>query len=160
MLRRSRHIAAFGGAFLIAMAAQVAGTSKAAADGIVCNQDHVRIWFTYMKQDNNCDGTKWRQFFWWEVAPGTCQTFFTESAANRMYLYYAIAEDGFEWTGPYNEKVDFANNNRPGGMCFDDAQGLACTNAGSDCETVGHSLQAIGSATRWTVTLRGPAPPP
>jgi hypothetical protein len=77
---------------------------------------------------------------------------FSESAANRFYIYYAIAEDGTEWPGTNNYKVDNNNNNQPPGMCFDLAQGVTCTNPGTDCRVKSHSVQSVGNFARWSVS--------
>src|SRR6266705_2296541 len=109
--RISMRMAMLVGTFLISAAAQFVDTSKAAADGLVCNNYSTGIWFTYMKPNNTCSGTKWSQFHWWHVNAGApCQQLFSESAANRTYIYYAIADDGTEWLGSNNYKVDFATN--------------------------------------------------
>lgn len=151
--RISTRMAMLVATFLISASAQFVDISKAAADGVVCNNTNTGIWFTYMKPDNTCSGTKWKQFHWFHINAGApCQTVFTENAANRTYIYYAIGDDGTEWPGTNNYKVDFNTNNLPGGTCFDLAQGVSCTNPGTNCLVKTHSVQSVGNFTRWKVT--------
>ncbi len=46
---------------------------------------------------------------WWNIDPGTCALVYADDLEdlNRYWYYYADAEDGAVWSGPYGASVPF-----------------------------------------------------
>jgi uncharacterized membrane protein len=73
-----------------------------------CNHYPAHIWVMITFYNSNCepDG-KFESMGWWSIAPGNCVNVYNNDLAdlNPYWYYYAEAEDGAVWAGPYKVAV-------------------------------------------------------
>jgi uncharacterized membrane protein len=73
-----------------------------------CNQYSSTVWLTIMWYHPNCpDGGDWEKAGWWGISPSGCANVFDADLdeINRYYCFYAEADDGTVWAGPYARNV-------------------------------------------------------
>ena len=86
----------------------------------LCNSYPVRIWTAIMYFNPDECGGEGRDFLmvaWWPIEPGSCANVFGDDLedVNRYWYYYAIADDGAEWAGPYVNQVQ---SDKPVHQCW------------------------------------------
>lgn len=109
-----------------------------------CNRHTQTLWVTIMFYHPNCpDGGDWEKKGWWGIAPGECNVVFGGDLddLNQYYCFYAEANDGVVWAGPYVRSV----TNR----AFDWCENVSST----DARDVGYRLLDIGDNDDYTVNL-------
>jgi uncharacterized membrane protein len=75
-----------------------------------CNSYHMRIWTAISFYNPGCPDDPWQEMGWWPVEPGTCSLVYANDLAdlNQYWYYYADADDGAFWAGPFPASVTFA----------------------------------------------------
>jgi hypothetical protein len=100
------------------------------------NSYPTKVWVTIMRYDPNGCGQygNWATAGWWGINPG--QQVWAFSTNNRWACYYADADDGAHWSGPYGPAYVYYE-------AFD-----SCINIGSTAAygTVGMRLIDVGSS--------------
>jgi uncharacterized membrane protein len=103
-----------------------------------------RIWIAIMRYDPaGCGGQygNWATKGWWSIQPG--ESVYAFNTNNRYFCYYAEAQDGGVWNGPYGPIYVYRD-------AFD-----SCVNIGSTAAygTVGTRLKDGGNVDKFTVNL-------
>jgi uncharacterized membrane protein len=88
------------------------------------------------------DGGNWEKAGWWMMRPGESKVVFGGSASfNQFWYFFAHAEDGALWTGPFQEIVP------PRAFQW-------CENVGDTASrTIGMRELDVGSVNDYTLTL-------
>lgn len=110
----------------------------------ICNAYSKTVWVAIMWYTPNCiDGGDWTKEGWWGIAPNQCANVFGGdlSDVNRYFCYYAIADDGTLWSGPYHRSIP--------DHVFDWCEWVA----DSQSYDVGFRLLDIGDNDDFTLTL-------
>jgi uncharacterized membrane protein len=108
------------------------------------------IWAAIMYYQPGCsDGGNWEKKGWWRMTPGQGKIVYGGSLddLNRYYCYYAMADDGAKWSGPYVRFLPY--------QAFDWCEWTACSHSdGSPCGfNAGLRLLDINSYDNYTLTL-------
>lgn len=108
------------------------------------------LWVAIMYYSPGCsDGGDWEKKGWWRLTPGQRKVVYGGDLAdlNRYYCFYAEADDGAVWAGPYVRFLPY--------QAFDWCEWTACSHSdGSPCGvTVGLRLLDIDSNDDFTVNL-------
>jgi len=102
-----------------------------------------RIWIAIMRYDPAGCGQygNWATKGWWSIQPG--ESVYAFNTNNRYFCYYAEAQDGRVWSGPYGPIYVYRE-------AFD-----SCVNIGSTAAygTVGTKLKDGGNVDKCTVNL-------
>ena len=64
------------------------------------------------------EGGDFQMMGWWNLNPGSCALVYANDLEdlNRYWYYYAIADDGAEWAGPFTNSVPDAAFNQCWGI--------------------------------------------
>ncbi|MBD1811958.1 DUF1036 domain-containing protein [Microcoleus vaginatus] len=110
----------------------------------ICNKYTHGVWVAIMYYRPNCsDGGNWAKKGWWRLNPGECKVVYGGSlrSLNRYYCYYAEADNGANWSGPYVRPVP--------PQAFDWCEWISNTQA----TNVGFRLLDINSYDNFTLNL-------
>jgi uncharacterized membrane protein len=115
-----------------------------------CNKYKTGVWVSIMYYEPGCsDGGDWVKKGWWRLTPGQCKVAYGGDLddLNRYFCFYADADDGAVWAGPYKRFVPF--------QAFAWCEWIACSHSdGSPCGfTAGFRLLDINSHDNFTVNL-------
>ena len=75
-----------------------------------CNKYKTGVWVSIMYYEPGCsDGGDWVKKGWWRLTPGQCKVAYGGDLddLNRYFCFYADADDGAVWAGPYKRFVPF-----------------------------------------------------
>ncbi len=116
----------------------------------ICSKYPQPLWVAIMYYEPGCsDGGDWVKKGWWRLTNGTCAVVYGGDLAdlNRYYCYYAKADDGATWSGPYNRFVPY--------NAFEWCEWTACSYSdGSPCGyNVGFRLLDIDGNDDFKLTL-------
>jgi uncharacterized membrane protein len=110
----------------------------------ICNNYTSSVFVAILYYSPNCpDGGDWAKKGWWRINTGECQVVHGGSlrSLNRYYGYYAEADNGATWAGPYVRAVPPQR--------FDWCEWTSSTQA----RDVGFRLLDINSYDNFTLTL-------
>lgn len=109
-----------------------------------CNSYPSRTWITIEWYRPNCpDGGDWEKEGWFKLEPGECANVFDQDLdeINAYYYFYAEADDGAVWAGPFIDCVPY--------IAFD-----WCTDTcNSESRDLGYREFNIGDNDDYTITL-------
>jgi uncharacterized membrane protein len=113
-----------------------------------CNAHTARIYVAISFADDEfCggEGGGWRNRGWWAIDPGSCGQVHSGivSNVNRLWYYYAVADDGIEWRGDFPTYVMDPD-------AFDICDGLPST----QMVRLGFREFDVGDSDDFTMTLR------
>jgi uncharacterized membrane protein len=109
-----------------------------------CNQYPQPVWVVIGWYDPGCaDGGDWSKAGWWYMNQGDCVNVLDVDLdeLNRYYVFYAEADDGAFWAGPYGTTVPWE--------AFD----MCWPTATSDARFLGLRLIDVGGNDDYTVNL-------
>lgn len=94
------------------------------------------------------EGDNFQMIGWWNIAPGACAFVYANDLEdlNRYWYYYAEAEDGAVWAGPYGASVPLAAFNQCYGI------GVIIEN-GNESVSIGFRELDIGDNDDYTLTF-------
>jgi uncharacterized membrane protein len=80
---------------------------------VLCNNYPTTIWTSimfYSPETCGGDGGDFEKMGWWPIAPGACALVYANDLedVNRFWYYYAEADDGAVWAGPFRTWVSLA----------------------------------------------------
>jgi uncharacterized membrane protein len=80
---------------------------------VLCNNYPVSIWTAimfYSPETCGGEGGNFEKMGWWPIAPGACALVYANDLAdvNKFWYYYAEADDGAVWAGPFRTQVSLA----------------------------------------------------
>lgn len=78
----------------------------------LCNSYPTGIWTAimfYSPETCGGDGGDFEMMGWWRVDPGSCVLVYANDLedVNQFWYYYAEADDGALWAGPFGANVSF-----------------------------------------------------
>src|SRR5690348_827545 len=76
----------------------------------ICNNYPQPVWVAIMFYHPNFpDGGNWEKRGWWRITTGQCKTVYGGDLddVNRYWCYYAEADDGATWSGPYRRFLPY-----------------------------------------------------
>jgi uncharacterized membrane protein len=115
----------------------------------ICNAYPKGVWVAIMYYAPDCEYGEWIKKGWWRLTPGQCKIVYGGDLAdlNRYYCFYAEADDGAVWAGPYKRFVPY--------QAFSWCEWIACSHSdGSPCGyTAGYRLLDIDNHDDFKLTL-------
>lgn len=116
----------------------------------LCNRYTSRIYTSicfYSPETCGGDGQNFETMGWWALNPGQCALVYANDLEdlNRYWYYYATADDGSVWSGPYNTSVTVA--------AFDGCYGTGVGGASSEFIGIGYRELDIGDNDDYTLTF-------
>jgi uncharacterized membrane protein len=115
----------------------------------VCNEYPHRVWVAIMfHSPETCagEGGNFQVMGWWSLDWRSCANVYAndlDDVDNRYWFYYAEADDGASWAGPWDAYVP--------GSAFDRCYGIGS----SDARIVGFREVDVGDSDSFTLTLIG-----
>jgi len=94
------------------------------------------------------EGDNFEMMGWWNIAPGSCALVYGDDLEdlNRYWYYYAEAEDGAVWSGPYGASVPI--------FAFDQCYGIGVViENGNESVEIGFRELDIDSYDDYTLTF-------
>jgi uncharacterized membrane protein len=101
----------------------------------------------YSPDTCGAEGGDFEMMGWWSLNPGSCALVYANDLEdlNQYWYYYAIAEDGTEWSGPFPNSVPKA--------AFDQCWGLGIGGDPNDFTRVAFRELDIGDNDDYTLTF-------
>jgi uncharacterized membrane protein len=116
----------------------------------LCNSYTSRIYTAIMfYSPDRCggDGGNFETMGWWPLNPGQCALVYGNDLEdlNRFWYYFAMADDGAVWAGPFGTSVPRA--------AFDGCFGTGVGGASSEFIAIGYRELDIGDNDDYTLTF-------
>jgi len=119
----------------------------------LCNSYPAGVWTAimfYSPETCGGEGGDFEMMGWWRIEPGACALVYANDLedVNQFWYFYAEADDGAHWSGPYRANVSL---NAFGGdqACW----GVQRVVAGSEYERIGYREIDVGDNDDYTVNL-------
>jgi uncharacterized membrane protein len=103
----------------------------------------------FYNPDTCAEGPPFEMMGWWVLAPGSCALVFANDLEdrNRYWYYFAMANDGAVWSGPYGANVTTGAFGG-GQWCYGSQHG-----GGGELIRIGYRELDIGSSDDYTLTF-------
>jgi uncharacterized membrane protein len=62
----------------------------------------------YSPESCGGEGGNFEKMGWWRIAPGSCALVYANDLDNRFWYYFAEADDGAVWSGPFLASVSLS----------------------------------------------------
>ena len=121
---------------------------------VFCNGYPRQVWVAimfYNPEDCGGEGGDFEMMGWWNIAPGACTTVYANDLAdlNALWYYFAEADDGIVWAGPFEATVPTESPFGGGNSCY----GLGQVTSDGDFRSIGFREFNIDSNDDYTLTL-------
>lgn len=84
----------------------------------VCNKTTARVWVSYEFRDTSCsDGSGWSKLGWWGLSRGECKIIYGKPPTNAYSYFYAEADNGWVWNGPFTTCTPYENFDQCDTVC-------------------------------------------